>query len=403
MKSIFNELDLKDGNGLPLNMFETYQKMFDKASEKEVTLYQKMYMDEWFETDPIQINLTAEGLSEKSNVRFMATLIGDEAPTPLMRSDGFDIWKGEIPRTGLKFVMPAKLYRKLIEITENPRLSDAQKAKYVKNELDKHMKNAYLGCKDTQDYIILQALSNFGIAKFTPELNNPGGRKYEVDYSMDERNKLVSVFNWTDENIAAGKVRPIEMLSAICSDMSDRGITPGEVLVSSKMFYWLLRSPETKLLVNGDDKKASPVAIEAFQNYLQSLGIPRITPIRRKVAIDSDGNRVDLNAWNDSIIAIKPEGKIGSIQPAVEDNELMPEKDVDYINAGDGIRIAKWRTGETSGQQAAEYTQGSWRAIPKITSINQIINIQVRDIKEKTSLNKTEAGFVTLSEFNQAK
>ena len=44
------------------------------------------------------------------------------------------------------------------------------------------------------DFIALMAFSNWGVAQLVPEINNPGGRKYEVDYQMPEQNKLVSAF-----------------------------------------------------------------------------------------------------------------------------------------------------------------------------------------------------------------
>ena len=52
------------------------------------------------------------------------------------------------------------------------------------------------------------------------------------------------------------------------------------------------------------------------------------------------------------------------------------------MNAGNGIRIAKWRTGESTGQKAGEYTQGSARLIPVITEINGIVCLQVRGFEE---------------------
>ena len=57
----------------------------------------------------------------------------------------------------------------------------------------------------------------------------------------------------------------------------------------------------------------------------------------------------------------------------------MPDPQVQYTAAGDAIRIAKWTTGESTGQQAAEYTQGSWRAVPIISCINGIVNLKVRN------------------------
>ena len=56
---------------------------------------------------------------------------------------------------------------------------------------------------------------------------------------------------------------------------------------------------------------------------------------------------------------------------------------MDYINAGNGIRISKWRTGASTGQTAGEYTEGAARLLPLITEMGQIVCAQVRGIKEK--------------------
>jgi adenylosuccinate synthase len=103
---------------------------------------------------------------------------------------------------------------------------------------------------------------------------------------------------------------------------------------------------------------------------------------RRCGWIDKDGEREPLDPWNHNMIVFKPAGKIGFIQPSIEDNELFEEDNVDYMNAGNGIRIAKWRTGESTGQKAGEYTQGSARLIPVITEINGIVCLQVRGFEE---------------------
>ena len=370
-------------NGAPLDLLATWRKTFDKASERETTLFQKMYCDEWFEFNTPQMSLTAEAIVGKYRLRFMATLIGDESPTPLRRSDGFDIWTKEIPRVGHKFPMPARDLRKLLEIYENPRLKEAEKVRQIEKTLKHDMQDAYLGCKDVMDFIILTVFSNWGVCQFTPDVNNPGGRRYEVDYQMSEGNKLMSAFNWTTANTKAGKVVPILMLAMICADLRQRGIEPGEILMSQDLYFWLKMDPTTRLLAHGSDKQAQVVTESEMQALLAENKIPKVTEITRKFAIDRDGVRKTLNPWNANFIGIKPAGKIGEIQPAIEDSELIEEKDVDYINAGNGIRIAKWCTGESTNQVAAEYTQGSARMIPLFTEIDACICLQVRGITEK--------------------
>lgn len=370
-------------NGAPLDLLATWRKTFDKASERETALFQKMYCDEWFEFNTPQMSLTAEAIVGKYRLRFMATLIGDESPTPLRRSDGFDIWTKEIPRVGHKFPMPARDLRKLMEVYENPRLKEAEKVRQIEKTLRHDMQDAYLGCKDVMDFIVLSAFSNWGVCQFTPDVNNPGGRKYEVDYLMGEQNKLMSAFNWTTANTKAGKVVPILVLATICAELRQRGIVPGEILMSQDLYFWLRMDPTTRLLAHGTDKQAQTVKESELTALLEENQIPKITVVTRKFAIDRDGVRKTLEPWNHNFIAIKPEGKIGEIQPAIEDSELIPEKDVDYMDAGNGIRIAKWCTGESTNQAAAEYTQGSGRLLPLITEIDAIICMQVRGITEK--------------------
>ena len=383
MKSIFNNFTGLMKNGKPIDFLATWKKTFDMASEREVALFQKMYSDNWFTYNTPQMSLTAEAIVGKYNLRFMATLIGDESPTPLRRSDGFDIWTKEIPRVGHKFPMNARDYRKLMEVYENPRISETQKVKQIEKTLTHDMQDAYLGCKDVMDFIALKAFSNWGVAQFKPEINNPGGREYEVDYRMPEENMIVSAFNWNNANTKAGKVSPVLMLAAICAQLRDRGIEPGEILMSQDLYYWLRMDESTRLLVKGNDKKAQNVTKAEMEDLLAQNEIPAVTVITRKMGIDKDGKRNAIDPWNHNFICIKPAGTIGEIQPAIEDNELMEEDNVDYMNAGNGIRIAKWRTGESTGQVAAEYTQGSGRLLPIITEIGAIVCLQVRGIVEK--------------------
>lgn len=139
----------------------------------------------------------------------------------------------------------------------------------------------------------------------------------------------------------------------------------------------------TRLLTHGTDKQAQVVTSSELSALLTENEIPPITVIKRKMGVDKDGKRNTIQPWNSNFIAIKPAGVIGEIQPAIEDSELIEEDNVDYINAGNGIRISKWRTGASTGQTAGEYTEGAARLLPLITEMGQIICAQVRGFAEK--------------------
>ena len=80
--------------------------------------------------------------------------------------------------------MKASTYRKLLEVYKSPFLKDGQKVKQIEKTLRNDVENAYLGCKDTADFMILKAISNFGVCRFIPSINNPGGREFETRFSL---------------------------------------------------------------------------------------------------------------------------------------------------------------------------------------------------------------------------
>lgn len=382
MNSIYTTFTGLFKDGSPMDFLATWQKAFDKASEREKALFEETYSDKWFTYNTPQMSLTAQGIMGKYRLRFMASVIGNESPTPLRRADGFDAWTKEIPRVGHKFFMPAEVYRKLMEVYENPRLNDAAKVRAIEKTLKMDMQDAYLGVKDVMDNIALQALSNYGVARFTTALNNPQGREFEVDYDMDPENKLVAPKPFTDANLASG-VNFILLMSQIVSDFKQKGIEFGEMLMSQDLYYKIRMSEPVRLMVHGNDRKAKNVTADQFNELLSSNEIPPITTVTRKMGIDKDGQRLSTTPWNADFIALKPSGIIGEIQPSIEDSELLPEKDVTYFNAGNGIRIAKWVTGESTNQKSGETTQGSGRLLPIITEINAIVSMQVRGFDAK--------------------
>lgn len=379
MKSIFQKIALP---AIPVDLLATLRIFFEKGTLEQKTLFEQLYVDKWFDYNLPQMDLDVEAIMASYKVRFMASIIGNDAATPLRPSDGFDIYKGEIPRLGHKFPMSAKKLRKLLGILESNRYKDQQKFQEVYKMLMGDVREAYLGCKDTADHIILKALSNGGVAEFTPALNNPDGRKFKVDYEMPTENKLQATANWEDAN--KNNINPFEELQKIKLDFQAKGIdfSQGEMLLSPALYAWMLNCPAVRQAILGKDKGVGVVTDEQFAATLRSYSLPAVTQVVKRNAIAKDGKREAtlLNPWNDNMIVFKPAGKIGEVQPAFEDNEIIEEQNVSYIDAGNGMRVAKWAVGESTGQQAGEYTQASWRALPIITEIKGIVNYQVRGL-----------------------
>lgn len=379
MESIFSKVSLPS---IPVDLLATLRIFFEKGSLQNKTLFEQLYVDRWFDYNLPQMDLTAEAIMATYKVRFMASVIGNDAATPLRPTDGFKTFTEEIPRMGHRFPMSAKKLRKMLALLEasSKRYTDKQKFNEVYKILMGDVRDAYLGCKDTADHIILQALSNYGVAQFTPTLNNPDGRTYKIDYTMPERNKRKAAKNWTKEN--ASSVNPLEELAELKYEFDAYGIAFGEMLVAPALYAWIINNPNTRRAIKGSDKSGQPVTPAELNAMLEQFELPPITKITKANSIAIDGKRQEtlIKPWNDNVICFKPAGKIGEVQPAFEDNAIIPEKDVEYVDAGNGMRVAKWQVGESTGQKAGEYTQASWRALPIITEIDGIVNYQVRGI-----------------------
>lgn len=380
MESIFSKVSLPS---IPVDLLATLRIFFEKGTLQNKTLFEQLYVDRWFTYNLPQMDLTAEAIMASYKVRFMASVIGNDAATPLRPTDGFKTFTEEIPRMGHRFPMSAKKLRKMLTVleTSKKRYSDQQKFNEVYKMLMGDVREAYLGCKDTADHIILQAISNGGVAEFTPQLNNPDGRKFKIDYAMPDRNKRKAAKAWTKENAAS--INPFEELAELKYEFDAYGITFGEMCVSPALYAWIITNPNVRKAIKGSDKSGQAVTPAELNAMLEQFELPAVTKINKRNAVAADGKRKEqlINPFNDDVIVLKPAGVIGEVQPAFEDSEIIPEKDVDYIDGGNGIRVAKWQVGESTGQKAGEYTQASWRALPIITEIDGIVNYKVRNLE----------------------
>ena len=96
-----------------------------------------------------------------------------------------------------------------------------------------------------------------------------------------------------------------------------------------------------------------------------------------------DGEPSTLNPINANNIVFLPEvEKLGEVQPAVEDSQLINDPNTVDAGVNDGFVLSKWSVGDSSDQQPAEYTQCVGRMLPIITEIKGVRSLQVRGFEE---------------------
>jgi hypothetical protein len=380
-KSIFADT----ANGLlksmkPLDLIGFMQILFDKYEEKQIAKFSETFVDKYLNWNPVQMGLTAEALMGQYHFRVMATVLGPDSKMPLRSTTGLSAWTEPIPRLGHAYPMPANKLRQLYAVLESIRTSDTEKINRLRETIFNNVQEAYLGCKDTLDYILLSSLSNDGVATFTPSLNNPQGVSCVIDYGMPSENKKVSNIVWNKTNSDAGNLQIFLQLQDIVNEMNDKGIEVGEIMMSPEQYMLMLRDKTVRKQILGNDKSSAMVTNAQLNGELAAQGLPQITQIRRRMAIEKDGVRTLVNPWNDEHVVFIPKGKIGEVQPAVEDSDLIPEQNVSYINSNDGIKVSQWSVGDSTGQMPTEYTQASGRLLPILTEIKGIYSLKVKNL-----------------------
>lgn len=388
-KSIF--ADAQNGllrNLKPLDLIGFMQILFDKYEEAEVAKFTPMLVDKYFNYNPVQMGLTVDALMGQYNFRVMASVLGNESDTPLRGSTGFSAWTHEIPRIGHKYAMEATRLRQLYQVLESVRTTDTAKIRQLQDTIFNNVQDAYLGCKDTLDYIFLNALFHEGVTTFTTSFNNPQGpASFVIDYEMPSDNKKKATDYgsvWTKANSDAGNLSIFETLQDIVHEMEDKGIAVGEMMMSPKTFVLMQRDKVVRKMVYGNDKSTALVTIPDMNAALTAYGLPPITQVTRKMAIERDGKRSLVNpllnnSEDSEHIVFLPTGTIGEIQPAVEDSDLIPEENVSYINSNDGIKVSQWSVGDSTGQKPTEFTQAAGRLLPIITEIKGIYSLDLNN------------------------
>ncbi len=367
MKSFFNSDTFGD-------LTKLVQITFDQASEKQKQLFAKSYTDQFMDWDAPQMGLSFEEIMGAYKLTVLASVIGDNAATPLRSSDGLGTFSGQIPRIGHKFPMEANKLRSLIQMLETSRISDSAKLQKLQETMFANVADAVRGVKDRLDHILLGALSNDGVASFTSS-NNPDGRRFTINYQLPAANKKFVSKIWNDANLTTAD--PFEDMSTVVNAFADK-VTFGAMLMSNETMLRLARFTTIKKAIYGTDKQNTPLMLDFMNEQFQRFGLPPVMVVKKQNDVLVNGKRTTVNPWNSDRVVFVPAGKLGVVKTAFEDSQIMPEENVSYSNYDRGnIVVAQWRTGESKNELAAEMTQASSRAVPVLTAIDGIVSLNI--------------------------
>ena len=363
------------------DLVKKVQITFDEATKQEVALFSQSFYHGRFSWDTPSIEMTFEEIINKYNLVLAAAVISDDGDSPMRSSDGFKTLANKVCHLTHTYPMPMSDYRKIVALLDskmanrNPNVR-AMALKKMEELMFKGPKEAVEGVEAQVDNLILSALSNEGHL-ILDEKNNPEGIKLDLDYKMPNKNKFAAGKKaWIPENIEIIDIW--EDFQQVLDEAEGTSVLK-EALLSPDKINYILRARKIKQMIFGTDKSSKILSLNQFNEYMLENDFPILKKINRKMAIQKDGMRQPIRPWNPDNIVFIPEGELGVIKNAYDDEEIKPSPGVSnsYYNR---IQVSQWSAGKADGKKSKEYTEASCMCLPVITAIEGCYSLDTQTV-----------------------
>lgn len=346
---------------------------FDALSEMHVNLYDNVLFEKYLDWDDPTIVRTFEEVIGKYAVTIAAATIGDNSKEPIVGRDGYETLREKVLTHAISIPMTDEDYRNILLVLDSKRITDRAKKQKLVNTMFKDAKQAVGGVLSKLDLIFLTALSNCGRFEFDAENNPEGGVRGVIDYKQPQSNIASSSVEWTEANLAT--VDPFEDLMQMLEAAKDK-VTPTKILCHQSKIFYLLRSKKMRQVIFGTDKSNSPLTQSMLNNFLAENEMPTLEAVKREIRIQNNGKQVkSVFPWNPKNLVFIPEGKLGIVKNAYCNNELRPEKNIDYSNYN-RVRVSQWGVGEAQNSNYVQMTKAQVVALPVITEMEGIYTLK---------------------------
>lgn len=362
----------------------------DEISKQKKELFDKTVFEDYLTWDSPTISTLFEEIIGEYNITVAAPTIDEDSAEPIVGTRGLKTMKERMLTHAINRPLPAKIYRKILELMDSKVISTPQLLNELIKTLIGEAQDVVNGVNAKLDAIFLEAISNEGVFNFTSS-NNPEGITGTIDYGMPSGNKATSSTAWTKANIST-----VDCFSDIQDilDASQDKVTFDKILIAPRTLSYLCRTTQVHKAIWGDDAQSRIVTPQMVNQYMESNGFPIFVPVRRQVGIQQAAGGVkNITPFNASRLVFLPktsDGKIGTVKNAWADAELNPEPDVTYGNYG-RILVSQWTTGESKNEKSVMHTKATSTSLPVISSIEGIYSLNTQlDLSDTSTETSTE-------------
>lgn len=324
----------------------------------------------------------------------MATYLAEDAETPLITNEGFEMRTNEIPRMGQGFLFNSKSYddaRKLnrvgVEAVVNTAY-DAFSLDVMKLIRGIHTQRSFtsLQIESKGSYITTKQNNNGGIVGFKIDMNplasnrkGAGGfgtKGVKVAYTDDTANPIGDLqdmfeYGWRNRIVSADRTRSVfRMSDATWETMKNHVSTKKDVAL------W-----KTGYLASAENLSGVNITDADLQGYLTSLNLPSVSISKtygfyERVNKDSQKiEKVAMSAFAEDTVVLRPAGAMGQMQWARVSN-LFSTPDVPmYYTDGGAIAIQEDRNARAKGIKFSAETL----CVPVPTAIERVLYLNTAE------------------------
>lgn len=324
----------------------------------------------------------------------MATYLAEDAETPLISNEGFEMKTNEIPRMGQGYLFNSKSYddaRKLNRVGVQAVVNtayDAFSLDVMKLIRGIHTQRSFtsLQIESKGSYITTKQNNNGGIVGFKIDMNplasnkkGAGGfgtRGVKAAYSDDSANPIGDLqdmfeYGWRNRIVSVDRTRSVFRMSDATWESIKNHVSTKKAVALWKTGY--LASAENLGGVNITDAD--------LQGYLTSLNLPAVSISKtygfyERVNKDSQKiEKVAMSAFAENTVVLRPAGAMGQMQWARVSN-LFATPDVPmYYTDGGAIAIQEDKNARAKGIKFSAETL----CVPVPTAIERVLYLNTAE------------------------
>ncbi|MFC5046902.1 major capsid protein [Aquimarina hainanensis] len=337
-------------------VIKRYYEQIAGTKEDQTYLHDEM-LDEEYSPD-----MTFESISGRFT-RITADVVAYDSPLPIKRRGAISAASGEIPKSGLKFLLNEKQMNTLIILTKFP-----GRIKELIRKLFGDSKSCILGIKELMEEMFLIGLSN-GATLIKEEKNT--GTGVRVDYNIPDSNKFGATVKWSNP-----EALPLDDIQRVVSESDNivdtiwmdagtaRLLKTNDQMKQNFAFNLNILSDKIPTLSNN----------QLSEYFATNLGL-RLRIIDRAFRKQKNGKTTRVKAWKENMIVFTSGSKIGSLAYSTLAEEVLPTEGVSYTKPNKYILISN----EGTTDPVSRKTTGQAIAIPVLQNVDTIFYLDTEE------------------------